>query len=334
MKLKYLLALAALVLFGVALATTPSRSVLAQSICVPSVTNLTAGQTNVVGTLTITNDGTNLYVRYDITQPSCWTFGTLHLWAGTDFTLLPRSGGGAPIPGQFPYISGDGGLDPSTGLTSYTFTIPLADLIVDQSAVCGAQLYVVAHAEVTCEGQSETAFGGDLPGEGTNRWFFYTMYAVCCDVPEPPNLTCQTAFAKGGYVFVTDKKANPEKLPSLNLIKNRWGWAINISGDGVYHYEIWAGAGLNKTSNGKLVGMLTVTVAGGQVTVAYALNDPATMEELHIYCGDLKPQTTAPGQYGSTAYFSPHQSSYSQTFTVSDSNGDGIWIIAHAVACY
>ena len=60
------------------------------------------------------------------------------------------------------------------------------------------------------------------------RWYYYAEYTVaCCDTPPPPpTVKYGTAFAKGGYVFVTEKKANPENLPSLNLIRNRWGWAI------------------------------------------------------------------------------------------------------------
>jgi hypothetical protein len=297
-----------------------------ETVCLPQVTNLTAGQTIAVGNLTVWNDATNLYVQYNLTA-DCWTFGTLHLWAGTDMTLLPKNNSGTPIPGQFPYQEN------VNGGTTYTFTIPYYNLVVDQAAFCGAQIYVVAHAEVNCGDQHETAFGGNTAGTGSNRWFFYTMYAICCGTPPPPpEYACQTAFAKGGWVFTTDKKSNPEHLPSLGLTKNRWGWAINIpDSDGTVTFPVWAGAGLNNTAKGVNVGTLTVTRTGGSVTVSYNLT--VLMEELHIYIGDLKPTTVAPGQYGYIQYFDPKVSTHTQTFPMSDTDGDGIWIIAHAIVC-
>jgi hypothetical protein len=35
------------------------------------------------------------------------------------------------------------------------------------------------------------------------------------------------AFAYGTHVFTTEIKSNPDNLPSLNITKNRWGWANN-----------------------------------------------------------------------------------------------------------
>lgn len=66
-------------------------------------------------------------------------------------------------------------------------------------------------------------------------------------------------------------------------------------------------------------------------TVTYQLNPGYSMEEAHIYVGDFKPVTLAPGQYGHTAYFTPFAQTYTSSFSVTDSNNDGIWIIAHAV---
>lgn len=306
----------------------------------PAVWKLTAGQTIEVGTVTVDNDETNLYVTYDLTYPGA-TFGTLHMWAGNDLANLPRAttGGpnpqpGAPIPGQFPYKYTN---DPNWTLTSHTFTVPLDVLgIQDLTNACPLTLYVVTHAEVDLDGDGlgdhETAFGGDQAGSGP-RWWFYGAYCLTCDFT-PFELTCKTAFGKGGYVFVTDKKANPEKLPSLNLIRNRWGWAINVTATGITSYDIWAGAGLNNTANGVKVGTLTVNYTGSQAIVTYSLTSPNVMGEVHVYASDFKPTTTAPGQYGNTVYFDPKTNAYAATYPVSDTNADGIWIIAHAVACY
>ena len=244
--------------------------------------------------------------------------------------LIPKNSQGIPVPGQFPYVHD------ASGATSYTFIVPLNSLsITDIAQACPLKLYVATHAEVSIDDGSgnisqETAWGGDQPGTGP-RWWFYAQYNLCCDVP-PVIAECETAFAKGGYVFTTDKKSNPEKLPSLNLIKNRWGWAINLTSPGETTYQIWKGAGLNNTANGELVGTVTVNWTGTEVTVNYNLPDDV-MKELHIYAGDLKPTTVAPGQYGYTQYFDPSVPNHTATLSVADTNGDGIWLIAHAVSC-
>jgi hypothetical protein len=309
------------------LAETTAVEVTTPAVCGTTVYPLWAGQTIDAGSLTVSNDATNLYVTYTTTS----TFGTLHLWAGTDLTLLPSVGSGpnagTPIPGQFPY-SFD-----ASGLTTYTFTLPLSSLSFYNT--CGDKLYVVAHAEVNINGDNETAFGGNISNNsGTARWYYYAEYVtVCCENPPPPsNEKLGTAFAKGGYVFTTDRKSNPESLPTLGLSKNRWGWSINLTSAGSTSYDLYVGAGLNFVSKGKLVGNVTVNFTGSQATVTYNLNSGFSIEEGHVYAGDFKPTTIAPGQYGNTFYFNPFASTFSTTLDVSDSNGDGIWLIVHAVA--
>lgn len=304
--------------------------------CGTTTWTLTAGQTIPAGTVTVANDATNIYVTYQIdtaTYPSA-TFGNLHMWVGTTLDNLPKNKQGIPIPGQFPYTTD------ATGLTSYTFVIPFqTTATVDIPYLCPqtVPLYVVTHAEVSGLGGSghETAFGGPTPGTGP-RWWFYGQYTTCCDQP-PVVAVCRTGFGKGGYVFTTDPRANPEGLPSLNLIKNRWGWAINLTAPGNYVYELWAGAGLNKIASGRLAGSVLVNWDGSLVTVTYQLGLPTnygySMKELHIYAGDTPPTTVAPGQYGYTQYFDPRVKTHTRSFMVSDTDGDGIWLIAHAVVC-
>lgn len=331
----------------------------AQEPCPTTTWTLWAGQTNDVGSVSVTNDSTNLYVTYtlDYQDPTCLVdtdgdgmpdteseaveaeFGTLHLWVGdTDPTgplsTMPATGQGTPIPGQFPYHFD------ANGLQTHTFTIPLAELAIKGVDVaCDAKLYVVAHAEVNyldCDGEpndeGDTAFGGDKPGIGP-RWWYYGEYTVCCDgTTEVP--FCQTAYAKGGHVWTTDKRSNPQNLPSLKLTKNRWGWAINLTATGETTYEIWAGAGLNDTTKGTLVGTLTVDWDGTNVSFCYDLNDGYTMEELHFYAGDDSPTTIAPGQYGYIQDFNDApQASWCDTLPLADANGGGVWVVAHAVVC-
>lgn len=300
---------------------------------------LTAGQNIPVGTVSVSNDTTNVYVTYDLTFPDA-TFGTLHAWVGNSLLNLPANPQGTPVPGQFCDADGGACAD-ATGLTTYTFAIPFADLnIVDISEACGADLFVVTHAEVNAdtngdgEVDHETAFGGPNPGDGP-RWWSYGLYEICCDGGDPDPEICTTAFAKGGWVWTTDKKSNPEQLPSLKLTRNRWGWAINVTAVGHTEYPIYAGAGLNKTSSGVHVGTLSVDWDGVTASVTYTMFEDVSMEEVHLYAGDTAPTTIAPGQYGYLDSFDPNVGTYTFTVALEDTNlTGGVWIVAHAAACY
>jgi hypothetical protein len=296
---------------------------------------LIAGQHDTIGTLTVTNDQTNMYVTYTLTGTTCTEFGTLHLWIGSDLLLVPSNPQGIPVPGSFPYS-----FDASS-LGTYTFTIPFSSLgITDINQACGALLYVVAHAEVC----GETAFGGNNQGSG-NRWWFYATYNICCDFGPPPVLSCKTAFAKfpktseygTGYVFVGPGKSNPEGYAMLNMIKNRWGWAFympTIPTTGSFTCDIWAGAGLNDITKGTKVGTLTVEFSSGSFTVTYTLNAGVLVEEYHLLAefDVAKPLSIAPGQFEFMQYFDP-KTPGPITVTV-PVTGTSVWLIAHAVACF
>lgn len=316
----------------------------AQAACPATTWTLWAGQTRNVGTLTVTNDATNIYVTYTLTWPGA-TFGTLHLWIGSDILLVPKNPQGIPVPGQFPYQYN------ATGLTSYTFTVPLGTTsLPDLATLCPvvngtvnpATLYVVAHAEVVYsnpgDGDGDTAFGGDTPGPGP-RWWYYGAYTVCCDPSTDTGFVCQTAFAKGNspsdhYVFTTDPRSNPEGLPSLKLIKNRWGWAIKVIKNVPTSYLVYAGAGLNNVAKGRLVGRIDVNWDGSNVTVTYVMSGAFRLEEVHVYASDNPPTTFAPGQYGYTQSFDPKVATHTVNIDVNDDNGDNqMWLIAHAVVC-
>ena len=307
--------------------------------CGTMVWDLTAGQTIKAGTVTVSNDMDNLYVTYTLTYPGA-SLGTVHMWAGNDLTLVPMARNGAPIPGQFPHISGAGGLTSSAGSTTYTFTVPFKSLsIADANAGCGTALYIVTHAEVTMDSDGdgimdhETAFGGPTPGAGP-RWWFFGSYTICCDFGPPVACYKTTAFAKGGYVWTTDKKSNPENLPSLSLIKNRWGWAINLTSPVTNKtYDIYAGAGLNNTAKGQKAGALTVSWDGANAVVTYTMLNGYFLEEVHIYASDDKPTTTAPGQFGypEAGYDALGATSFTENVPLADTDGNGVWLIAHAL---
>ncbi len=340
LKIRGMLSLAVAMAFAFLLAG--AGQVFAQPLtCGTTTWDLTAGQYTDVGSIEVCNDLNNVYVKYTLDYPNA-TFGNLQMWAGNSLVNLPANQNGTPIPGQFCSALGGACFD-ATGLRTYTFTIPFSSLsIVDANAGCGSTIYVVTHAEVDMDGDPatpghETAFGGPTPGGGP-RWWFYGQYAICCDFGAPPSdLGCnETAFAKGGYVWTTDRKSNPESLPSLGLIRSRWGWAINlqVADIGVPKtYDIWAGAGLNNTANGTKVGTLTVNWDGTNAAVTYTMLGNYKLQEVHLYAGDTAPTITAPGQYGYLDSFDPlGVSAYTFNVPLADTNGTGgVWLIAHAV---
>jgi hypothetical protein len=293
-----------------------------------------AGQTIDAGRVVISNIATDLYITVESDAGFEDVAENIKIWVGTDLSKLDGGGVDRPNAGHFAFK-----YTVPTATTSYTVKIPLKDIYIYDVTKCDAQaIYFVVHADVLTETgdqeSAQTAFGGNID-PGTKPWWYYDSFTpTCCStLPPPPSIEKYgTAFAKGGWVFTTDKKSNPEKLPSLNLTNNRWGWAINLISAGTTTYNLWVGAGLNTTSKGKLVGTVTVNFDGAQAIVTYNLSSGYLIEEAHVYAGDFRPTTLAPGLYGNSYYFDPKVNSYSITVDVSDTNGDGIWLIVHAVA--
>ncbi len=101
--------------------------------------------------------------------------------------------------------------------------------------------------------------------------------------------------------------------------------------------DLWAGAAHCNTSNGELVGTVTVTYSGGFVDVEYQLIGDYVMSEAHVNIScdkyPTKPNgrpTVAPGQYN----FNLGSLDYVQNYTLEDVEVTGpFWIIAHAVSC-
>jgi hypothetical protein len=326
---------------------------MAPVLCGSASYTLSTAQNLNAGTVLVGNDADNLYVNYK----TSYAFGVLHLWAGTDVSLIPIDNQGTPIANQFPFNVN------VTGLYEYNYVIPLTSL--SYYTTCGSTIFVVAQAELTINGNSVVAYAGNLSGTGSTPWKYAAYLSVCCDGSggtggtgtQTPTEKLGSAFAKGNYVFASDDKCNPDNLRSLRLTKNRWGWSINIKSEGTYTYDLWAGAGLNNTEGkeynhkdkkhddedswhgkgytytpkGKLVGSVTIIYDGSHATVNYVLNNGFLMEEAHIYARDNKPYTIAPGQYGNNYYFTTYTSTLSQTFDLTDTNNDGVWFICHAV---
>jgi hypothetical protein len=130
-------------------------------LCVPTSTTVTmlAGQTINSGSVSVTNDGTNLFVTY--TSINGWQIAEIQLYVG-EYANAPQNNGGNPIPGRFPYKQSF-----SPYVTSYTQTIPLSGL---------PDCFVVAAHSVVKSGttfQTGWGQGTQFPG---NNWGMYFDY--------------------------------------------------------------------------------------------------------------------------------------------------------------
>lgn len=99
-----------------------------------TVVTLWAGQNIDIGTVTVANDGVNLYVEYQTMDGWCMT--ETHLHVATSWEEIPQKNGN-PIPGKFDHKTEH---DPC--VTEYTYTILL------NGWVPGTELYIAAHAAV------------------------------------------------------------------------------------------------------------------------------------------------------------------------------------------
>lgn len=252
---------------------------------------LLAGQTINAGTLIVSNDATNLYVTYNAIDGA--TFNTLHLWVGKSLASLPLNQGGNPVIGQFPYQYN------TNGASTYTFTIPLAD--IPGSVTCEDALYIVAHAE-WCGTTNETAFGGNVVVTGKGRWWRYAYHQLCCD-DTPNNPVCyrgETAWAEG----------------SPYVTKGNWATYTEYTGT-AKSVTLFAG----QTMNAGTVSFSAVS--GGMVDITVTLNtgwrfDPYDYENIKIEGYQLPPSgNPSPGLFtykfnasGTTATVSVPQWAY------------------------
>jgi len=110
----------------------------------PLTVDLLAGQDMDVGDVSVWNDGSLLYVKYEITKPF-WCLTETHLDIQTDPLSFPLTKKGNPIPGQFAYN------DEHNCIRSFTYQIPL-------TWDPGTTVYIAAHAAV--EGPSSVVVYG------------------------------------------------------------------------------------------------------------------------------------------------------------------------------
>jgi len=180
---------------------------------------LKAGQNIDAGTLTVTNDGTNLYVEYQTIDG--WEMTETHLAVECSLEEIPQTqpnkkgkGGGNPIPGHFEYSAEH---DPA--VTKHTEIISLSEL------GCGNKLFIAAHAVVQLEESCPAImYGTSLGGSGVGD----KIYEI--------DVSAETA----SLLFNTGLSPSSVNGPNGNAydsINNRLYYSTYASSDYLYFYD-------------------------------------------------------------------------------------------------
>lgn len=282
--------------------------------CDPVSIDIMAGQFTNSGKILVENDAANLYVTY--TALSSWYFSELHLFVGA-YANIPTQNGN-PVPGQFPYKKTFNPL-----VQSYTFIIPIASITLDANKC----FYIAAHSSMknVINGtivKTETGWAGDIKFPGKN-WATYFNYCLrtCTTTPPPVVTTCDTAYMYGNYTF------------NALQISEKWGWATyyDTTQNGIYTYNLYAGAGQNDITKGYLAGTVTVTIQGANIGIEINATNPGTVfTETHVYLSDNPPTTAAPGQFGNQHTLN---NTMLDNYNLSYSGDGTFWLIVHAGVC-
>lgn len=246
-----------------------------------------AGQTIPAGTVCFTViDDFTMEVTFATTDG--WELTEAHLWMGCDPEGYPQTRQGNPIPGQFPFHSGD-----ITGATTYTFSVPLDMFPCLGTPNCdpGNLLFAMAHCALRKGGgsggyQTETGWGDGSPVPGRN-WATQMVLTLRDDSCEGTPERCfdgQVGFAYGGTAATCFLTVDEDGDTVGDF--DRWGWT-NLVGPGSYSWPLFADAiGCDRT-RGQRVGTVTVDYDGSTAVVTYTM-DPAqgrTMASTHLYVG-------------------------------------------------
>lgn len=149
--------------------TNTSNNIINNTPCgTPVVSTFNAGQHINIGTVTVTNTATQLFVTFS-TQNN-WVLGQTHLYVGS-LANMPATPNGNPKIGNFPSSTTH-----SPMVTTFTYTYDLSTL--------DSCFIVAAHAEahlLNSEGeivQSETAWANDVQFNNSGSWAGYMNYCV------------------------------------------------------------------------------------------------------------------------------------------------------------
>ncbi|MGI0118251.1 hypothetical protein [Zooshikella sp. RANM57] len=326
-------------------------SLLAHSTCVKTsdlsgteTFTLYAGQNIDAGTVSVTVNDDNLVVTYNTTGG--WELVEGHLWVGRSLADMPQTRKGNPIPGNFPYNSGD-----ITGQTTYTFTIPLSTL----EYVCPEDDQVfkmAAHAALRKDDgsggyETQTGWSDGNPIVDQGNWATYSEFTLTCTCDQTGGTgdKCETSFAWNP----SDTDPQDGLAPSVCFLTidedgngtadfNRWGWSNGTLDVGIHTFQLWAAAGQCDLSKGTQIGSVIVMYDGSTATVTYTTNSPYSLAETHAYVGsEILPRnvqgqfTVAPGQYPQV-HDPLANGTVSDTFIFTGLSGS-VYGVFHATTC-
>jgi hypothetical protein len=142
-----------------------------------------------------------------------------------------------------------------------------------------------------------------------------------CDPSHYYGVVCYSETA-----FGLNDSLSPACLIDLDHKADRWGWTHGpLAYDGIYTFDLWAGAAHCETDNGTDAGTVTIHYTGAGADITYNLEPGFEIVEEHVYIGRTElPQVTkgkktvptvAPGQY----------------YITNGMNSGSIYIIYHCV---
>jgi hypothetical protein len=154
---------------GIVLGIIVLISLISLTLAAPISQTLFAGKNIPVGSVLVSDDGTNVFVHYD-TSSTDWVITEIHLQFASDLSGIPQTKTGNPKPGQFEF-----NIDYPTPMQTADFSQAISDLNLGT----GKTVLVAAQAEVynPNTGETETAWidGTQFPG---HNWAMYYPYVL------------------------------------------------------------------------------------------------------------------------------------------------------------
>lgn len=208
------------------------------------VVTLWAGKKYNAGSVTVTEDANNLYVKYTVT--GSWKLKETHLDVATSKYIKRGS------PGQYDYHSTH-----VNGVTTHTYTVP-------KTWAPGTAVHFLAHAVVgkysgnRCS-STETAYGGTVVSPRYGSWFATFCYGIEDTPPPPPT------YSVNGVAFV-DANSNGTQEPGEAGLANV---SVSLTGGG----SVLTDANGAYSFSGLTSGSYTVTAAS---VTGYTMSTSAT----------------------------------------------------------
>lgn len=236
----------------------------------PVECTLIAGQSIDAGTVTIMNDGVNLYVKVFSIDGFQDVEENIKMWIGTE---IPSK---RPPAGHFPYKVTESG-------NTHIFQIPLSSLDGWTEDECEQEYIIIVHADVKVANgdgfDEETAFGGCIEGGGRAWWYYMEYTTACCEEEEI------------GFLY---KTTNPELWVTCFEDNDVFGFSNEIHYSWLLisnpDYPIWTNieddCGIDKIGYvGDIYFKIINQDSDPEVELILKMRDDHMMKDVNIYVG-------------------------------------------------